>query len=63
MLTPAMASEFGIELKPGSVVDRVDVGNRTVGVQGENLSFDKLVFASGGRARERAGALKLSLMR
>ena len=59
MLTPAMASGFGIEHKPGSVVDRVDVGNRTVGVQGESFSFDKLVFASGGRARERAGALKL----
>ncbi len=59
MLTPSMASEFGIELKLGAAADSVDLSGRTVNVQGEILSFDKLVFASGGRARERAGALKL----
>ena len=59
MLTPAMASEFGIELRLGTVVSDVDFSQRVVNVQGEKTAFDKLVFASGGRARKQDGALNL----
>lgn len=59
MLTPSMACEFNIELKLGVAVSSVDLSQRLVNVQGEKIGFDKLVFASGGRARRHAGALNL----
>ena len=59
MLTPSMASEYGIELKLETSIDSVDLSRRIVNFQSESLSFHKLVFACGGRARERAGALSL----
>jgi len=59
MLPPAKASEFNIELKLGHIVSSVDFSQRVVNVQGEKTGFDKLVFASGGRARKQAGALNL----
>jgi len=59
MLTPDMASQFNIELKLGTVVDKVDMSNRVVSINGEKTGFDKLVFATGGRARKRPGALNL----
>lgn len=59
MLPPAMASELGIQLRLETSVSEVDISNRVVNAQGEKISFDKLVFASGGRARKRDGALNL----
>lgn len=59
MLTPQMASDAGIELKLGSTVERVDMDNRVVHAGGQQLAFDKLVFACGGRARKREDALSL----
>lgn len=59
MLTPSMASQLDIELRLGVVVNEVDVSNRVVSLQGEKIHFDKLVFASGGRARKIDGALNL----
>ena len=59
MLTPSMASEFNIELKLGVKANAVDLSQRFVNVHGEKIGFDKLVFASGGRARQQAGALSL----
>ena len=54
-----MASELGIQLRLETSVSEVDISNRVVNAQGEKISFDKLVFASGGRARKRDGALNL----
>jgi 3-phenylpropionate/trans-cinnamate dioxygenase ferredoxin reductase subunit len=59
MLTPVMAAEYGIELKLGAAVEQVDLSQRLVSVAGEQIAFDKLVFATGGRARTRDGALRL----
>ena len=59
MLTQPMASQLDIALKLGTVADEVDISNRVVRLKGEDISFDKLVFACGGRARKRAGALNL----
>ena len=59
MLTHAMASQFQIELKLGTVVEAVDMHHRLVKTRDESIGFDKLVFASGGRARTRDGALSL----
>ena len=52
MLTQPMASQLDIELKLGTVADEVDISNRVVRLKGEDISFDKLVFACGGRARK-----------
>ena len=54
-----MAAELGIQLRLETSVSEVDISNRVVNAQGEKISFDKLVFASGGRARKRDGALNL----
>ncbi len=59
MLTPAMAIEFGIELNLGARVDIVNMHERVVSAEGQQIPFDKLVFACGGRARKRSNALSL----
>ena len=59
MLTPTMAADHGIELNLGAAVEQVDLSQRQVCVAGEQIAFDKLVFATGGQALTRDGALRL----
>ena len=59
MLNQSMATQLDIELRLDTVASEVDVFNRVVNLPGENISFDKLVFASGGCARKIPNALSL----
>ena len=59
ILTAEMANRFDIQLDLDASVDRVDVKERVVHAGGKKIEFDKLVFASGGRARKLEGALSL----
>lgn len=59
MLTPDMADRFDIQLKLAMSVDEVDLNKRLVSTGGNKFEFDKLVFATGGRARKLENALSL----
>jgi len=59
VLSAEQAAELKIALCLDSTVENVDVASRVLAVGGENIAFDKLVFATGGSPRRVNGALSL----